>query len=144
MTKCEIKNRYTDAVLFAGEYETLLACLQDAVAKKANLSGANLSDANLSGANLSGAYLGFSVGWDTYCDEVVPALLTAGGKKLEEVATEEHWTCHGWSNCPMAAAFSVDSIEKIPPLYRQAAETFIRFFDAGLIPMPKIAKESGS
>ena len=62
-----IKNRFTDEVIFEGEFETLAHAVLEAVAKKvslsdanltgANLSGANLSDANLTGANLTGANL---------------------------------------------------------------------------------------
>ena len=51
----EIKNRYTGAVIHAGEYDTMVACVAGAVAAGANLSGANLSGADLSGADLSGA-----------------------------------------------------------------------------------------
>ena len=45
--KVEIKNRYSGAVIFGGEYATMLACLLAAVA-----SGADLRDANLRGADL--------------------------------------------------------------------------------------------
>jgi hypothetical protein len=125
----------------------------------ANLSGANLSDlsgaepqergpqrrgsADLSGANLrsadlDNAYLDTGERFGEYIKQVVPALLTAGGKQLLEVANETHWSCHDWNNCPMAAAFSVTRIDKIPLLYRPRAEQFVRLFDAGLIPLERI------
>ena len=37
-----IKHRRTAAVLFEGEFETLLSALQEAIRKGANLMGANL------------------------------------------------------------------------------------------------------
>jgi hypothetical protein len=53
----KILNRWSGAVLFEGEFDTLLAAILAATAAGADLSGANLSGANLSGANLSGANL---------------------------------------------------------------------------------------
>ena len=120
----------------------------------ANLGGADLSGADLGGADLGGAYLrgaylrgaylrGAYLGdvlWESYLSEVVPALLTAGGRTLEEVATPETWACHSWKAdgvaCPIATAFGVEALHKVPALYRQQAERFIRFFDQGLIPLP--------
>jgi hypothetical protein len=62
--KHEIRNRWTDGVLFEcdvpAELESGLRtrhALEQAVVARANLSDANLSGANLSGANLSGANL---------------------------------------------------------------------------------------
>lgn len=56
----------------------------------ANLRGANLRGADLTDANLRDADLTDGLLWQTYLDEVVPALLQAGGRRLAEVATEEH------------------------------------------------------
>jgi hypothetical protein len=82
--KFEIKNRFTGAIFFEGEYKSHRECLLDAMKKKAdlawadlskanlseadlseaNLSGADLSKANLSGADLSGANLsGADLAW---------------------------------------------------------------------------------
>ena len=95
--------------------------------------------ANLRRANLSGANLG-DVLWEAYLSEVVPALLTAGGRTLEQVATPETWACHSWKAdgvaCPIATAFGVEALHQVPALYRQQAERFIWFFDQGLIPLP--------
>jgi uncharacterized protein YjbI with pentapeptide repeats len=61
--KQQIKNRYTNAVLFECDVPeshsgmAMRYALEKATQSDANLSGANLSDANLSDANLSGAYL---------------------------------------------------------------------------------------
>jgi len=52
-----IKNRFTGAVLFSGEYSTIAEALQAAITSSANLRGANLRYANLSDADLRGAYL---------------------------------------------------------------------------------------
>jgi uncharacterized protein DUF5758/pentapeptide repeat protein len=54
----DIKNRWTDAVLFHSDTaQNIREALAEALRKGADLSGANLSCANLSGANLSGADL---------------------------------------------------------------------------------------
>jgi hypothetical protein len=100
----------------------------------ANLSGANLRFANLSGANLRGANLPTGEVWEEYLAEVVPALLTAGGKPLASFT--EYWKCHQWTNCPMAHAFDVHELTDVPALLRPRAEQFIQFFDARLIPLP--------
>jgi len=65
--KFEIKNRYTDAVIYTWETdeevtgltygEKLGRAVQEAIKARANLAGANLADAYLAGANLAGAYL---------------------------------------------------------------------------------------
>jgi hypothetical protein len=55
--KFDIKNRWTDQIIYSGEGETLAAVVVRAVADHANLSGAYLSGAYLSGAYLSGANL---------------------------------------------------------------------------------------
>jgi hypothetical protein len=110
---------------------------------RANLSGADLSGADLSGANLSGAkieevsVMPYGGTWLSYLDEVVPSLLTSGGKSLADVATEEHWSCHSWENCPMAAAFDANSEEETPLLLRSRVREFVQLFDAKLIPRPK-------
>ncbi|MBP0661313.1 pentapeptide repeat-containing protein, partial [Mycobacterium tuberculosis] len=60
--KFEIKNRFTGAVLFESNAESLMKAVEQAVKggaylSDADLSGAYLSGAYLSGADLSGAYL---------------------------------------------------------------------------------------
>ena len=108
----------------------------------ASLVGANLYGANLYGANLDGATrLTTGETWDEYLRETLPALLTAGGRALAEVATAEHWDCHNWGNCPMHAAFGAADIGGVPILLRPRAEQFIKFFDSKLIPLPAIAVE---
>jgi len=116
----------------------------------ANLSGADLSGANLFGADLSGANLSgadkikmsntttIETGetWKEYLEQVVPALLKAGGGSV----TQEAWTCHTWRNCPMAEAFKVKNEASIPILYRPRTRQFVRYYDMGLIPMPKLLK----
>ncbi len=54
----EIKHRWTDAILWSGEAESLRAAVIAAVTVKTNLWGANLGGANLRDANLGGADLG--------------------------------------------------------------------------------------
>ena len=55
--KIQIKHRYTSAVLFEGEFETVVAAVLEAIKQDANLEGANLRSANLRSANLVGANL---------------------------------------------------------------------------------------
>jgi len=54
--KTEIKHM-NGTVLFAGDYDSLKACVEAAVKQGAYLNDANLSCADLGGANLHGAYL---------------------------------------------------------------------------------------
>src|SRR5580698_3240712 len=64
-------------------------------------------------------------------DDLVP-LLAAGGR-LEEAMKPEHWACHKWQKCPMAAAFGVTRLENVPDKWKEKAEFFVRQFDCGLI-----------
>ena len=109
------------------------ANLRGANLSGANLSDANLSDANLSGAYLSGAYLPTGEKWETYLAEVLPKLLVAGGKTVEQVMATGAWQCHQWDNCPMHAAFDIDSSADGPALLRPRIAQFVQLFDAQLI-----------
>jgi len=111
------------------------ADLRGADLSDANLSGAYLRRANLRGADLSEAIMPGGYTFEVYKSEVVPALLTAGGKTLEEVVGAS-WECHEWTNCPMAIAFDVHDLSDIPPLHREQASLFVQLFDAELIPNP--------
>ena len=53
--KFEIKSRFSGAVLFSLETDSLKLCVEAAVKSRANLYGANLYSADLSRANLYGA-----------------------------------------------------------------------------------------
>ncbi len=53
----QIKNRWTDAVIFEGEFSSMRECTLKKISRDANLRGANLRGANLEGANLRGANL---------------------------------------------------------------------------------------
>ena len=55
--KIQIKNRYTGAVIFECETDSLKLAVELAVKSRVNLSGADLSGVNLSGLNLSEANL---------------------------------------------------------------------------------------
>ena len=106
----------------------------------AYLWGASLWAATLEGANLEGATMNEATilpagyRWDVYLSEVVPALLVAGGRSLAMVAAS--WSCHEWTNCPMAVAFDVHNLNDVPPLYRREARQFVQLFDAGLLSVP--------
>jgi len=122
------------------------ANLHDASLYAADLRGANLHGASLYAANLHDAYLyaanlhddtilSDGVVWKSYVDELVPALLQAGGRSLDEMAQPRIWDCHRWENCPMAEAFGVHELSNIPVLYRAPANLFIQFFDARVAPL---------
>ena len=53
----KITARWSDRIIFEGEYASHRECVLDAIAKKADLSGSNLSGSNLSGSDLSGSDL---------------------------------------------------------------------------------------
>ena len=55
--RVEIKSRFSGAVLFAAETESMRLAVELAVKAGANLADANLADANLADANLAGANL---------------------------------------------------------------------------------------
>ena len=57
--KLDIKNRFTDEIIFSFECggNTIKTTVLEAIRSNADLSGAYLSGADLSGADLSGAYL---------------------------------------------------------------------------------------
>jgi len=100
------KIKFHGNILFSGEYDSLKLCVEAAVKSKVSLSDANLSWADLSGADLSwadlsGLRLPTGETWEEYLRSTVPALLTAGGKQLDEVANEKTWQCHQWENCPI-------------------------------------------
>jgi hypothetical protein len=160
MSKFEIKSHWTGKLIFecelGAEFEQSSESVKmGAAVRLAVKSGANLSDAYLSGANLSGANLSdakdvpdFTMPdgllFSEYLRDVVPALLTAGGKTIKEIINGGAWDCHSWDNCPMAMAFGVHRVEDVPPLYRARAQEFVRFFDARMIPAPVIESESAA
>ena len=57
MSRIQILNRFTDAVLFEGDYGSLCECVVAAVKARADLADAYLADAYLAGADLADAYL---------------------------------------------------------------------------------------
>jgi uncharacterized protein YjbI with pentapeptide repeats len=118
------------------------ASLYGASLDGASLNGANLYGASLYGANLYGAKLSETTvmpngeTWKKYLSEVMPALLVAGGLTMAQVCDPAHWNCHDWNNCPMAAAFGVESEDQTPALLRPRVREFVQLFDAKLIPNP--------
>jgi len=138
--KIEIKSWVTGGVLFAVEAASLRVAVEIAVSRGANLRGANLGGANLRDAtNVEHIRLETGETLEEYRRDVVPALLTAGGKTLAEVLDSGCWDCHEWSTCPMAVAFGIDKPESAPPLLRPRVEQFVRLFDARLLPKPTLA-----
>lgn len=135
----DIKNWHRGEVIYSGKAETIAKLLEQAVKDGFYLDGAILEGANLEGANLSDkTIIETRETWKQYLAEVVPALLTAGGRELKQVLKPEHWNCHSWENCPMAVAFNTTGITGIPVLLRPRADQFIRYFDAGVIPLEAV------
>ena len=127
------------------------ADLQEACGQRVNLNRANLEWATLRGADLQGADLRESnlvradlvlglmssgESFEEFVDNVVPALLTAGGKTLEEIVASGAWDSHDWPNNPISAAFDCDSLAGVPLLLRSRANQFLHLFTNGLIPPP--------
>ncbi len=150
-----IKNRFTnDTIATVEDTDSIRAAVIRLVKQGVDLGGAYLKGANLGGAYLGGAYLGgadlklsdttrLPTGetWKEYREEVLPLLMTLGGKEMAAVVAA--WDCHDWTNCPMAIAYDFDGgYENASPLVkllRPRIEQFVAFFDAKLIPQPRKA-----
>src|SRR3990167_6311875 len=129
--KIEIKHRISGIVLFSIEAESWKIAVEAAVKSRANLSGAKIKispDTRIETGET----------WKEYLDEVVPSLLKIAGN----IVKPDAWECHEWTSCPMARAFAVDDLSKIPALYRPRVKQFVRYFDAKLIPMPDCVKDA--
>jgi hypothetical protein len=114
------------------------ADLQYANLRSADLRSANLQSADLQYANLRSAIIPTGESWTDYLGQVVPALLAAGGKSIEQIVAAGAWDCHSWENCPMACAFAIKKETDAPILLRPRVQQFVQFFDAKLIPCPFI------
>ena len=97
MALFEIKNRFSGAVLFRLETESMRLCVEAAVKGGANLDGANLFGANLSGANLDGVaevmFLGAPDGWHAHAwlrDGWLSIRVGCQEKRLDEARA--YWT----------------------------------------------------
>ena len=110
------------------------ADLRFAYLRSANLRSANLQSADLRSANITGEI------WQEYINEIIPTLLQAGGKTLQQVLSTNCWSCHSWENCPMAEAFNVKSLKDVPKLLKTRVEQFVLLFDlqGNIIPEPKL------
>jgi hypothetical protein len=130
----EIPHRYTNATLYtSATAEDIPSSAVEAVKAGANLGGANLYEKTVMPGGET---------WKQYLEEVVPALLTAGRKSLEEILTTKQWECHDWANCPMAAAYGISEVSEGPRLLQPRIREFIHFLDAGLIPLPEATHAS--
>lgn len=78
--KFEIKNRFSESVIFEAEASSLKLAVEMAVKAGVNLSGAYLSDVNLSGADLLRAYLSRAKGISKYRTTPLYMLLDQVGK----------------------------------------------------------------
>jgi len=139
----EVRNRFTGDVQFTAEIEaddgTPFSIKIGRAVQWAYKSGANLRGADLRGAkNLGDFTMADGLKFSTYLNEVVPALLTAGGKTIQEIVASGAWECHSWDNCPMAVAFSIKNQDEAPLLYRDRVREFVQLYDSGLIPCPVV------
>jgi len=116
------------------------ADLSGAYLRGADLRGADLRGADLSGADLRRAKLPTGETWEEYLSTSVPALLTSGGKSIKEVLADGAWSCHEWTNCPMACALGIHKPEEAPEALRPRVEQFVQLFDAELVPEPKVTE----
>ena len=108
------------------------AYLRDADLWGAKLQGAYLQGADLRDADLRGAYLRGEETIESYA-QTLSALLTAGGRSIETMRKSLAVQCHDWTNCPMAYAFTVSSLDEIPAEWRDQASRFVSLYDRGLI-----------
>ena len=73
----QIKNRYTEAVIFEDDNPTMRETVGNAVKQKVNLARAYLAGADLAGAYLAGAYLAgadlAALGRDENCSGMLSA-----------------------------------------------------------------------
>lgn len=103
----EIKHRWTEAVLFAGDYENAHAAILAAYKAGANLRGADLRDADLRDANL-----GFKP------DETLPLRVARTITDSNEALDMAHWhTCEtthclaGWAvHLSGAAGYALETV----------------------------------
>ena len=102
------------------------------------MKGTDLHGVSMDRAHPGGITLPTGETLQEYTREVVPALLTAGGKTLEQLVATGAWDSHDRSHNPIAVAFDCDwpSETGVPRLLRPRAEQFTHLFDAGLIPCP--------
>ena len=110
--KFEIKHRYSGAVLFSLETESLKLCVEAAIEAGADLAGADLARANLAGADLAGAdlaradlagadlagadlaaQLGHPNGWSawTYCDKEGNQRVRVGCRDYSIIEGRGYW-----------------------------------------------------
>ena len=105
----EIKHRYTGAVMFALECESLKLCVEAAVSAKANLRGADLRGAYLYGANLRGADLR---GANLYGADLIDAGQDRRGFRFwawrNKDGTVYRAGCHEWADFAEALAWYGD------------------------------------
>lgn len=116
--------------------------LRSANLSGSDLSGSDLSYSNLRGSNLRGSDLNERTRLDTgetfalYLSDVLPHLLTSGGKTVKEVVESGAWECHDWNNCPMHVAFDAGDVSETPLLLQPRVRQFVALFDARLLPVP--------
>ena len=113
--KFEIKHRFSGALLFSLECESLKLCLEAAVKEKANLCGANLRGADLLGADLV-AHIGQLNGWFawTYLDtKLKEPRVQVGCRNFTIAEGREYWADKQDRREVLAALDFAEAIAKI-------------------------------
>ncbi|MFN8995420.1 MAG: pentapeptide repeat-containing protein [Pseudomonadota bacterium] len=87
--KITIKTRFSDAILFEGEYESTRHAVESAIKSNRNLCGANLRGADLRGANLFNADLR---GANLYGEKLAVTPIVMTGMRWQVMITAEYLT----------------------------------------------------
>ena len=154
MTKTELDQILAKhAAWLRGEAEGERADLRSAYLGSADLGSAYLGSADLGSADLGSADLRSAIlSDDTYLpnesfadykSDVLPALISAGGKTPQELVNAGAHLCNSWTNCPMAFAFDIHSEGDAPPLLKPRVREFVQLFDAHLLDEYFVAIEKG-
>lgn len=116
----------------------------------ADLSGANFIFSDIFQSNFAGAIFSDDTvietadTWREYLDSVVPALLTAGGKTVEQIVKAGAWDPSSWPpgptwvHTPVGVAFGVPDHDELPKLLWPRVVQFDWYFVNDLIPKPRI------
>lgn len=120
-----------------GNTDLSYANLIDATLWGANLRGANFAHANFKGVkDIPNFTMPDGLRFHQYTRDVVPALLTAGGRSLDDIKQSVGWDPNNCPVGPVEYAFFVDTIDEIPLLYRARAIEFTMLFNAHMLPEP--------
>ncbi len=152
MSHYQIKNRWTGAVIYEGEAESLKDLVGTAVEKNislggAYLGGANLRDANLGGANLRGAYLGGAYLGGAYLGGAYHLISFSGiGSARRNTSywleADKVW-CGCFNGTLEEFRDQVEETHEENPQYLAEYRAGIAFLAACIAAIPEVEKEAG-